>query len=90
MEGSNEKYEVLVDRRVVKFFRHLLPKHATQLKSKLEALGDSPFPQDYKKLHAGGYRVTVGEYRILYTVDDSSKTVKVFEIIKRNDLKYRF
>lgn len=90
MDTKNmEKYEVLVDKRVMKFFRKLPSKHEGQVKSKLMDLRDNPYCQDSKKLHTGGYRVTAGEYRILYTVDESSKNVTVYEIVKRNDYKYR-
>jgi len=82
------KFDIAMDKRVKKFFCKLQPKHAGQLKTKLLSLQDNPYPQDSKKLHAGGYRVTAGEYRILYTVDNDHKVVTVFEIAKRNDYKY--
>jgi mRNA interferase RelE/StbE len=32
-----------------------------------------------------GYRIRWGNYRILYTIDDSSKTVSIFSIDNRKD-----
>ncbi len=84
------RYEVQVDRRVLKSVRRVLPKHFRQIKAGLERLSVSPRPHDCKQLkQSGGYRVTVGEYRILYTVDDEARIVKVYKIVKRNDYSYR-
>jgi mRNA interferase RelE/StbE len=84
-----KSYQVRVDKRAVKFFRRLPRKQAEQLKMALKRLEIDPRPQDSKKLvDTGGYRVTVGEYRILYLIDDEAATVDVYLIIKRNDFSY--
>jgi mRNA interferase RelE/StbE len=82
-------YQVQVDKQVFKFFRRLPLKQAAQLKTALQRLGDNPRPQDCKKLvDTGGYRLTVGEFRILYTIDDEAASVNVYRIAKRNDFSY--
>ena len=43
-----------------------------------------PYPQDSKKIGIG-IRVDIGEYRILYKVDEEKKLVKVETIGPRND-----
>ena len=83
-----QHYEVNVDGRVLKSIRQILPKHQKQSKASLEKLRATPRPQDSIKLPRG-YRVTVGEYRILYTVDDEARLVTVYKIVKRNDYSYR-
>lgn len=58
---------------------------------KILSLRRNPTPQDFKELknfHYGelkGYSVDQGEYRILYAVDEPSKTVKVRQILNRNE-----
>lgn len=85
-----DKYEVIVDRRVQKSVRRIPPKHFRQIKTCLERLSDSPRPHNCKKLQVQeGYRVAVGEYRVLYTIDDKARIVKVYKIVKRNDYSYR-
>lgn len=82
-------YRISVDKRVMKFFRRVPEKHARQIQEALERLKVNPHPQDSIKLKtSGGYRVTVGEYRILYTVDEDTATVVVYLIIRRNDFSY--
>lgn len=83
-----EKYSVIVDRRIEKSIRQIPSKHRNQLKEALERLSVSPRPQESRKL-SKGYRITVGEYRILYTVDDKARQVAVYKIVKRNDYSYR-
>jgi mRNA interferase RelE/StbE len=81
-------YNVLVDSRAKKAISHFPPKHVRQIKEALERLRVSPRPHDNQKL-SRGYRITVGEYRVLYTVDDEAKVVTVYKIVKRNDYSYR-
>lgn len=83
-----DSYDVLVDNRVRKAIRQFPPKHLRQIKEALERLSLSPRPQDNKKL-SKGYRITVGEYRVLYTVDDEAKVITVYKIVKRNDYSFR-
>ena len=84
------KFVVRIDKRVYKELSKLLPKHLNQIKEDLESLSSNPRPQDCRKLKvSGGYRITTGEYRILYTIDDQQKVVSVYRIVKRNDFSYR-
>ncbi len=81
-------YTVRFDARVAKFFRKLPKKHARQVKAAIERLSVNPRPQDSSKLElSDGYRVTVGEYRILYTIDYDAKLVTVYRIGPKNDSK---
>ncbi len=58
---------------------------------KILSLRRTPFPNDSKKLEnfsyqvLDGYRVDHGEYRIVYAVDETRKTVKVGLILNRNE-----
>ena len=84
------EYKISIDKRVLKSFRRIPEKHARQTQEALERLQINPHPQDSKKLQvSGGYRVTVGEYRILYTIDEDTATVVVYRIIRRNDYSYK-
>jgi mRNA interferase RelE/StbE len=74
----------------MKSLRRVPPKHLRQIKASLMRLGVSPRPHDHKKLKVDrGYRVTAGEYRVLYTIDDEARIVTVYKIVKRNDYDYR-
>ena len=66
-----------------------LPKHIQQrIVEKLEDLEVNPRPSGIKALKGQipGYRLRVGNYRVLYTVDDKNRTVTVYEIGHRKDV----
>ena len=47
----------------------------------LRGLSDNPRPRKCKKLEdLRGYRVSVGDYRILFRIDDRAKVVTVYKI----------
>ena len=52
------------------------------------SLYDEPRPNNSKKLSGGGsnWRIRVGDYRILYEIDDSQKIVKVYRIAHRREV----
>ena len=62
-----------------------------QIFIKILSLRRNPAPQDFKELknfqygELKGCRVDQGEYRIIYAVDEPSKTVKVRHILNRNE-----
>ena len=50
-------------------------------------LAENPRPPGAKKLTArNGYRVRVGDYRILYQVDDGEKVVIIYRVMSRGDV----
>ncbi|ASU57150.1 MULTISPECIES: type II toxin-antitoxin system RelE/ParE family toxin [Nocardiopsis] len=50
-------------------------------------LADNPRPDGCKKLTArDGYRIRVGDYRVVYTVDDGQITVVVVKVGARGDV----
>jgi len=53
-------------------------------------LAGEPRPSGVKKLSAKeGYRIRVGDYRILYTIDDTSEIVSVYRVMPRENV-YKF
>ena len=53
----------------------------------IRELAEDPRPDGCKKLKAeDGYRIRVGDFRVVYTVDDGRITVVVVEIGARGDV----
>ncbi len=53
----------------------------------IAVLAENPRPPGSKKLTAReGYRVRVGDYRILYQVDDRTKLVIIYRVMSRADV----
>lgn len=54
---------------------------------RLLALQHNPRPPGAKKLRGReGYRIRVGDYRILYTVDEREQVVEVFSVAHRKEV----
>ncbi len=66
-----------------------LPKDILRrIDSKILSLADNPRPPGVKKLKAEEnlYRIRVGDYRVVYTIDDLTSTVVVVKIGHRSDV----
>lgn len=58
--------------------------------SKIEKLTDEPFPSGVKKIEGRlAWRIRVGDYRILYTVDMKKKELTILSVAHRRNA-YKF
>ena len=81
-------YTVIIENKAQKEFLKLSPPHDGFVKKGIDGLEKNPRPQGVKKL-AGtkdGYRVRIGDYRILYTIDDKKKIVTIYRIRHRREV----
>ncbi len=74
-----------INKKSVKFLERLVAKHFLQIDKKISTLRQNPFPSDSAALkgYSDLFRVTAGEYRIIYEVVDN--TLFIDAIGKRND-----
>ncbi len=72
---------------VLDFLQGLQPKIVAQIAKKILALNMEPLPADSKKLagYSNLYRVSIGEYRIVYRFLVDEDLVEVILVGKRND-----
>ena len=63
----------------------------TRLAPAIDALADDPLPASHKKLTGAGefYRIRVGVYRIVYTVEEDRLLVLVVKLGHRGDVYRR-
>ncbi|MDO8614737.1 MAG: type II toxin-antitoxin system RelE/ParE family toxin [Dehalococcoidia bacterium] len=55
--------------------------------AKIESLASDPYQRGAKKLQSfPGFRVRVGQYRILYKVDDVNRTVSIRAVRHRSEV----
>ena len=61
--------------------------HFEAVSENLLALGENPRPQGCKKLRGrNGWRIRVGDYRVIYEIDDATETVIVLNVGHRKDI----
>jgi mRNA interferase RelE/StbE len=76
-------YTVRLESRAERQLKALPDDVLRRVDAKLRALATIPRPRGVKKLQGRegeGWRVRVGDYRILYTVDDAARLVSVYRI----------
>lgn len=70
--------------------RKLPPSTQHRINRAIAGLGENPRPHGTRKLTAReGYRIRVGDYRVLYKVDDEARIVTIYRVMSREDV-YRF
>ena len=80
-------YNVLIKRSAAKELEGLPPKIRRQVAAKVAGLAVTPRPQGVEKLSGQEkYRVRQGDYRVLYSIDDTAETVTVVKIGHRRDV----
>jgi mRNA interferase RelE/StbE len=80
-------YEVLILRRAQKTLADLPLRDYERVKNSINALSNSPRPQGCLKLTGRpGWRIRVGDYRVIYEVDDLNKTITVLDVGNRRDV----
>lgn len=81
------KYTVLIERYAQKQIMRLDKKAIPVIKSAIASLADNPRPKGYKKLKGeDAYRIRVGDYRVIYEIDDGKIIVTVVSVGHRKDI----
>jgi len=78
--------KVKFSRKAVKYLKKLDIGHSKRINSKIRELIDNPVPSHaktitgYKELI---YRIRVGDYRVLYEIDNKEQIIGIIKVDKR-------
>ena len=81
------KFEILYDLQPVKFLKKLDLGDSKRIIEKLEStLSIHPVPKDAKPIvgEHGVFRLRIGDFRALYRINYSAKSIIVFKVDKRS------
>lgn len=80
-----KRYEIRFERNVDKLYRRLPKSLLARLDRAILALADDPRPPGCKKLvgHYDYWRIRVGDWRIVYTIQDDLLIVVIIEVAPR-------
>ncbi len=79
-------YEVLLKPRAKREFLELPKNIAITISQALRSLAHNPRSHQSIKLSGGeGYRLRLGDYRILYEIDEPDKKVEIYRIKHRRE-----
>ena len=71
------------ERELLKLDKNL----AKRILDKIGLLANDPFGQSSQKLGGGkGYRIRIGDYRVVYTVDKTAKEITIIKVRHRRDV----
>ena len=83
-------YEIVFARSARKELQAVSMTVAERIMEKIELLASNPRPSGCKKLRgqSSSWRIRVGEFRVIYSIDDNSRVVDV-SIVRHRSEAYR-
>jgi mRNA interferase RelE/StbE len=83
-------YRIVIERKAQKEAQTIPVKYRSAIDKEILSLALNPRPHGSKKLtEKEGYRIRAGDYRILYTIDDETKTVVIYRIKIKGKATYK-
>ncbi len=82
-----ESYKVLIRRSAADELGRIPQKDLRRIVVRIEKLAAEPRPDGCEKLSGQErYRIRQGDYRVVYSIDDSTRTVEIFKIGHRSEV----
>ncbi len=79
-------YQVVIKRSAEKETDTLPPRMRGRITERLLTLETNARPPGVKKLQGQeGYRLRIGDYRVLYTIDDKNRIVTIYAVGHRRE-----
>lgn len=80
-------YAVFLKRSAEKELERLPASIHDKIIERLISLKQIPLPNDVKKLRGrNGYRIRVGDFRILFVINDAEKKIEILSIAHRKEV----
>ncbi len=78
-------WQIIIHRKAEKAIKRLDGDILERIRHAIRELGNDPRPMGYKKLtgYEGLYRIRVGDWRIIYAIEDNQLIILVLEISPR-------
>lgn len=80
------RYKLVIDPKNDKFIRKQDPQTQARIYKAVKNLGANPRPPGVRKMvDYPGWRIRVGGTRILYTINDREKVVRIYKLAPRGE-----
>jgi mRNA interferase RelE/StbE len=81
-------YEVMYSKRAVRTLRKMPRNAADLIRQKIRQLADDPAntPKVRKLVNRAGYRLRIGDWCVIYDVDEQHRIIEVLTIGSRGDV----
>ena len=80
-------YEVYVERAAERDLKRLSAQDFRRIVPRIKALAEKPRPIGCRKLTSSksDWRIRIGDYRIIYEIDDKAEAVRVMHVKRRRE-----
>jgi mRNA interferase RelE/StbE len=80
-------YEVYLERTAEQDLKQLSSENFQRVISHIKALAENPRPAGCRKLFGSknDWRIRVGDYRVIYEIDDAKKAARVMRVRHRRE-----
>jgi mRNA interferase RelE/StbE len=80
-------YRIVIEKYAEKQLAKISPPYFDKIVNAIQSLAENPRPHGYKKLKGRpGYRIRIGDYRVIYKIEDAVLTVYVIDIGNRKNI----
>lgn len=80
-------YSLFIEAKADKDLGKLPPDAQARIDEAIDGLAEHPKPPGVRKLQAQeGYRIRIGDYRVLYAVNEEEMTVTILRVGHRKDV----
>ncbi|MEW5946350.1 MAG: type II toxin-antitoxin system RelE/ParE family toxin [bacterium] len=78
-------YEVYLERAAERDLKHLSEENFRRIISSIKTLRENPRPHGCRKITGSksDWRIRIGEFRVIYEIDDKEKAVRVMRVRHR-------
>ena len=81
------KFKMKLKKRSIKALEKISEPYYSNVKEAIFSLAENPRPAGYIKLKGrDGYRIRVGDYRIIYTISDKILLIEIIDLGHRKDI----
>jgi mRNA interferase RelE/StbE len=79
-------YEIYIERRPERDLKRVPSKEFDRIIRAIRALAEEPRPTGCRKIEGSksDWRIRVGDYRVVYEIDDGAQTIRVMRIRHRS------
>ena len=81
-------YDVYLEKAAERDLKRLQPKIFQQIIFHIKGLVDTPRPSGCHKIAGtkSDWRIRIGDYRVIYVIDDKAKVIKVMRVRHRREV----
>jgi mRNA interferase RelE/StbE len=82
------QYRLEVKKKAIKELAKVRPDMGLKLLASIDSLASNPKPRQSHKLSGStdSYRLRVGDYRVLYQIDNNAKIITVYQVGHRREV----